>query len=307
MDQYLDNFIEQIPGTSLEEKQVLSDNFFLSVCYQTSKKYFSHAFLVFLVGKVSWIPRSTTSQHAQQSCQHEDKFFNYFCVHFVLAPAIVNIDSYIKKDVLNVLGKVTQIAPVELGSDAKVAFSYGYSFNVSLLILFLALWIGRTWSTMRELFRQWSLTTPVPGAYQVFSFMHLYCLVVEIDIPYKDSQSTEYGEHFNSWCEDDFSKFLGSLIAAIPLSALTLVVSIFLWILSLQVHHGESQAPFVRRWLTTSSFKPVIPMFMVKYGNLFTLVLIFQIDAFTTLNMMACPAVETFTLATKIPKGRSIH
>ena len=141
MDQYLDTFIEQIPGTSLDEKQVLSDNFFLSVCYQTSKKYFCHTFLV---GKVSRVPGSTTAQHAQQNCQHEDKFFNYVCIHFVLTPAIVNIDSYIKKDVLNVLGKVTQIAPVELGSDAKVAFSYGYSFNVSLLILFLALWIGRT-------------------------------------------------------------------------------------------------------------------------------------------------------------------
>ena len=86
---------------------------------------------------------------------------------------------------------------------------------------------------MQELFKQWSLTTPVPAAYQVFSFMHLYCLVVEIDMPYKDSQSAEYGDHFNSWSEEDFSKFLGSLIAAIPLSALTLVVFIFLWVLSL--------------------------------------------------------------------------
>ena len=80
----------------------------------------------FSVGKVPRLSGSTTAQHAQQNCQHEDKFFNYFCIHFVLAPAIVNIDSYIKKDVLNVLGKVTQIAPVELGSDAKVVFLYEY-------------------------------------------------------------------------------------------------------------------------------------------------------------------------------------
>ena len=48
-------------------------------------------------------------------------------------------------------------------------------------------------------------------------------------------------------------------------------------------------------------------MYMVKYGNLFTLLLICELDAFTTLNLMACPAVETLTLATKVPKGRSIH
>ena len=47
------------------------------------------------------------------------------------APAIASIDSYIKKDVLNLLGKVTQIAPVELGADSKVSFSYGYFFFYS--------------------------------------------------------------------------------------------------------------------------------------------------------------------------------
>jgi len=126
-------------------------------------------------------------------------------------------------------------------------------------------------------------------------------------MPYNDSQAVEYGELFNSWTEDDFSRFVGSLIASIPLSALTLVVSIVLCFLLLQVHHSENQASFVRRWLTTSSFKPVIPMFMVKYGKLFIRLLIFQLDAFSMNNLMACPAVETFTLATKVPKGRGIH
>ena len=73
-------------------------------------------------------------------------------------------------------------------------------------------------------------------------------------MPYKDSQVDQYGENFSSGTEDDFSRFLGSLTAAIPLSALVMVV-----------HHSEQQAGFVRRWLTTSSFKP-IPMYQHKFG-----------------------------------------
>jgi len=80
-------------------------------------------------------------------------------------------------------------------------------------------------------------------------------LVVEADLPYKDSQMAKYGENFQAWSEEDFSSFLGSLTAAIPISPLTMVV-----------HHSEQQASFVRRWMTTSSFKPVVPMFMHKFG-----------------------------------------
>ena len=43
---------------------------------------------------------------------------------------------------------------------------------------------------------------------------------------YKNSQVADYGDSFASWVEDDFSKFI-SLITALPVSALTIVVSHF--------------------------------------------------------------------------------
>ena len=99
-------------------------------------------------------------------------------------------------------------------------------------------------------------------------------------MPYKNSQVAEYGDSFASWVEDDFSKFISSLITALPVSALTIVVPLFLLIhysLISQVHHSESQASFVRKWLTSSSFKPVQPMFMHKIGMLSVLhLIIFQ-------------------------------
>ena len=49
-------------------------------------------------------------------------------------------------------------------------------------------------------------------------------LVAEVDMPYKNSQVAEYGDSFASWVEDDFSKFISSLITALPVSALTIVV-----------------------------------------------------------------------------------
>jgi hypothetical protein len=79
--------------------------------------------------------------------------------------------------------------------------------------------------------------------------------VVEADLPYNDSQMAKYGDHFAAWGEEDFSQFVGSLVAAIPISPLTMIV-----------HHSIQQAGFVRRWLTTSSFKPVIPMYLHKIG-----------------------------------------
>ena len=33
-----------------------------------------------------------------------------------------------------------------------------------------------------------------------------------MDLPYKNSQVAEYGDSFASWVEDDFSKFISSLI-----------------------------------------------------------------------------------------------
>ena len=44
---------------------------------------------------------------------------------------------------------------------------------------------------------------------------------------YKNSQVADYGDSFASWVEDDFSKFISSLITALPVSALTIVVSHF--------------------------------------------------------------------------------
>lgn len=42
--------------------------------------------------------------------------------------------------------------------------------------------------------------------------------------------------------------------------------------------------------------------------NWFVFVLCFiRVDAFTSLNMLLCPSVEMFTLAIKVPKGKSIH
>lgn len=73
-----------------------------------------------------------------------------------------------------------------------------------------------------------------------------------------------------------------------------------------QVHHSENQAAFVRRWLTTAGFKPVVPMYMHKFGKFSFHNFTFLKDAFTTLNLLACPAIEPFTLATKVPKGKTI-
>ena len=42
-------------------------------------------------------------------------------------------------------------------------------------------------------------------------------------MPYKNSQVADYGDSFASWLEDDFSKFISSLITALPVSALTIV------------------------------------------------------------------------------------
>ena len=65
-----------------------------------------------------------------------------------------------------------------------------------------------------------------------FRFSISSSLVVEIDLPYRDSQVADYGEHFQKWSEDDFSRFLGSLTAALPLSPLTLVVCLILYLIS---------------------------------------------------------------------------
>ena len=53
---------------------------------------------------------------------------------------------------------------------------------------------------------------------------------MEVDMPYKNSQVADYGDSFASWVEDDFSKFISSLITALPVSALTIVVSLFIWL-----------------------------------------------------------------------------
>ena len=35
--------------------------------------------------------------------------------------------------------------------------------------------------------------------------------------------------------------------------------------------------------------------------------LLFALDAYSTLNMVVVPAIEHFTLASKVPKGKSVH
>ena len=59
-----------------------------------------------------------------------------------------------------------------------------------------------------------------------FNGAFLLFVVVEIDLPYKNSQVADYGDNFAAWGEEDFSAFISSLTAALPLSPLTLVVSI---------------------------------------------------------------------------------
>ena len=47
----------------------------------------------------------------------------------VIAVALPSIDSYLKKDILSLLGKMTNVAPVKFSAENRVAFSHGYSLS----------------------------------------------------------------------------------------------------------------------------------------------------------------------------------
>ena len=51
-------------------------------------------------------------------------------------------------------------------------------------------------------------------------------VVVEIDLPYDDSQMERYGEAFKTWQEEDFSQFMGGLTSTLVAGALAIVVSL---------------------------------------------------------------------------------
>ena len=58
----------------------------------------------------------------------QSKPYNYF---IFVAPSVADIDPCMKKDILNLLGKVPVVAPAELPPDSKVSYSYGYTSFLS--------------------------------------------------------------------------------------------------------------------------------------------------------------------------------
>ena len=64
-------------------------------------------------------------------------------------------------------------------------------------------------------------TRQISGFYLV---LFLSSEVVEADIPWKDSQVSEYGPLFAAWEEKDYSNMLGSLSGALQLNNYAMVV-----------------------------------------------------------------------------------
>lgn len=113
---------------------------------------------------------------------------------------------------------------MQLDSEKKAVFSYGYSM---LCLDLYSSCRSHDWEMIHYDAREiQAVISEHPRARRISGFPASISLslVVEIDLPYRDSQVAEYGDNFARWNEEDFSRFVGSLTAALPLSPLTLVV-----------------------------------------------------------------------------------
>ena len=68
------------------------------------------------------------------------------------------------------------------------------------------------------------------------------------------------------------------------------------------MHHLDQQALFVKRWMGTTGFNPVVDMWMHKIG-----ISVVLPNKSTSLNMIFCPAAERFSLGVKSPKGKNLQ
>ena len=61
------------------------------------------------------------------------------------------------------------------------------------------------------------------GLVLFFGCIYIF-LAVECDIPYKNSQVSEYGQTFAPWSNDDIGQMIGSLSAGLQLNSIAVVV-----------------------------------------------------------------------------------
>ena len=88
-------------------------------------------------------------------------------------------------------------------------------------------------------------------------------VVIEMDIPWDDSQVAKYGPSFKAWGEEEIEAALAAIKESLPMNKLSYVVQLIYF----QFYHNWAQRDIIQR-LLAKDCESVTDLIMYKIGNL---------------------------------------